>query len=149
MSITLYLWVVFIRISPLFLILIPALHSLQYLLVVWRYKLNEEADQSDAKTRPDSPLIGRLLPTVASVRFGVFIIAGMLLGFVGFWGLPSLLDATVPYDRSLFGSTLFLYMFWIFINVHHYFLDNVMWRRENPETRKYLFSRPAERSSVA
>jgi hypothetical protein len=32
-------------------------------------------------------------------------------------------------------------MFWIFINVHHYFLDNVMWRRENPDTGKYLFGR--------
>jgi len=23
--------------------------------------------------------------------------------------------------------------------VHHYFLDNVMWRRGNPEVAKYLF----------
>jgi hypothetical protein len=23
--------------------------------------------------------------------------------------------------------------------VHHYFLDNVMWRRGNPEVSKYLF----------
>jgi hypothetical protein len=34
---------------------------------------------------------------------------------------------------------MFLFVFWICINVHHYFLDNVMWRRENPDTRKYLF----------
>ena len=34
---------------------------------------------------------------------------------------------------------MFLFVFWIFINVHHYFLDNVMWRRENPDTKKYLF----------
>jgi hypothetical protein len=37
------------------------------------------------------------------------------------------------------GSTLFLFTFWIFINIHHYFLDNVMWRRGNPEVSKYLF----------
>ena len=34
---------------------------------------------------------------------------------------------------------LFLFTVWIFINVHHYFLDSVMWRRENPDTRLYLF----------
>ena len=28
----------------------------------------------------------------------------------------------------------------LFINVHHYFLDSVMWRRENPDTRRFLFS---------
>ena len=47
----------------------------------------------------------------------------------------------MPYDHQAFNGTLFLFMFWIFINVHHYFLDNVMWRRENPETGKYLFGR--------
>ena len=44
----------------------------------------------------------------------------------------------MPYDRGIFGSQMFLFMFAIFINVHHYFLDNVMWRRENPDIAKYL-----------
>ena len=74
-------------------------------------------------------------------RLGAFVLSGLLLGFIGFWGLPLLLDATVPYDRALFGNTMFVFVFWIFINVHHYFLDNVMWRRENPDTRKHLFGR--------
>jgi hypothetical protein len=33
-------------------------------------------------------------------------------------------------------------MFYIFINVHHYFLDNVMWRRGNPDVQQYIFGRP-------
>ena len=28
---------------------------------------------------------------------------------------------------------------WTFINLHHYFIDSVTWRRENPETRRHLF----------
>ena len=33
----------------------------------------------------------------------------------------------------------FLLAAWIFINVHHYFLDSVVWRKGNPETGRYLF----------
>ena len=61
------------------------------------------------------------------------------LGFAGFWGLPLLLQAAVDYDRTLFGDYLFLFVSWIFINVHHYFIDNVLWRRDNPETKRWLF----------
>ena len=28
----------------------------------------------------------------------------------------------------------------LFINVHHYFIDNVLWRFKNPEVRAYLLS---------
>jgi len=27
------------------------------------------------------------------------------------------------------------------VNVHHFFMDSVIWRRDNPETR-YLFAQP-------
>ena len=37
---TLYLWVIFVRINPLVLAIVPTFHSLQYLAVVWRYQLN-------------------------------------------------------------------------------------------------------------
>ncbi len=41
-----------------------------------------------------------------------------------------------------FGPTLFMFVFWIFVNVHHDFLDSVMWPRENPNTGRLLFSQP-------
>jgi hypothetical protein len=62
-----------------------------------------------------------------------------LLGATGFWWAPRLFDALVPYDHAALGGAAFLFMFWIFINVHHYFIDNVIWRRDNPETGAYLF----------
>ena len=60
----------------------------------------------------------------------------MVLGALGFWGLPILLDNLVPYNQEIFGATVFFFMFWIFINVHHYFLDNVMWRATKSRCRQ-------------
>ena len=64
------------------------------------------------------------------------------VGFVGGFGVPRSIDAILPYDKHLFGPSLFLFSFYIFINIHHYFLDNVMWRRGNPDVQQYIFKRP-------
>ena len=134
---TLYLWVVFVRINPLVLAIVPTFHSLQYLAVVWRYQLNAGAQA--AASAP--PLLARLLPAQWS-SFVFFIALGVFLGFLGFYGLPRSFDWAVPYDRHLLGPSLFLFAFYIFINIHHYFLDNVMWRRGNPDVQQYLFAKP-------
>ncbi|MFD3264938.1 hypothetical protein [Phenylobacterium ferrooxidans] len=123
-GVSLYIWLVFMRINPLWLLVIPAFHSLQYLAVVWRYQGNVERAKAGDWRR----------------GFAVFVASGVALGFVGFWALPNLLDAVIPYDHAVFGTTACLFAVWIFINIHHFFLDNVMWRRENPDTRAHLFS---------
>ena len=86
------------------------------------------------------PPLRHLAPSKASLRLAGFVGVGIILGVAGFWGLPRLSDMVVTYDTELFGATMFMFMFWIFINLHHYFLDNVIWRRENPETGKFLFA---------
>ena len=71
-----------------------------------------------------------------------------MLGAAGFWWAPNAIDAPGGYDRAVFGTTLFLCIGWIFINIHHYFMDSVIGRGDNPETRRYLCSlsgRPATR----
>jgi len=133
----LYAWLVFVTIDPVFLLIVPAFHSLQYLVVVWRYQLNRNAARPDAGLRPRA--LGGRLPRRATLRLLLFLVAGVAIGWLGFWGLPEWLGARVDYDKVTFGPALFLFHFWIFINVHHYFLDSVMWRRENPETRRHLF----------
>jgi hypothetical protein len=55
-------------------------------------------------------------------------------------GVPRFIDSVLPYDKRVFGPSLFLFMAYIFINVHHYFLDNVMWRRGNPDVQQYIFA---------
>ncbi len=70
----------------------------------------------------------------------LFVLLGMILGVLGFWAIPILLQVLVTYDASVFGASMFMFIFFIFINVHHYFLDNVIWRRDNPDMRRYLFN---------
>ena len=134
--VTLYVWVLFpALVAPtafvvLMVLATPAAHSLQYLIVAWRYQLNVERDKSHIE-RQDS-LFAKPVP-----RLVYFYIFGVVISFFGFWILPTALQL-FSYNRDVFGSQMFLFMLAIFINVHHYFLDNVMWRRENPDIAKYL-----------
>lgn len=135
---SLYLWILIARINPLWLLVVPALHSLQYLAVVWRYQTNVERDVLDAARDPEPKILSVLGPRY-KLRVWGFIIGGAALGYLGFWLIPFMLTALVPYDKQVLGSSLFFFIVLVFINVHHYFLDNVMWRRGNPEVSKYLF----------
>lgn len=126
---TLYMWTGG-RVAPVMLLLIPAFHSLQYLIVVWRFELNRAgADAAKAGGGMSPP-----------VRFILFVAIGIVLGLAGFWWIPKFLEAHVDLNIADFEGAVFLFAFWIFINVHHYFIDNVIWRRDNPETKAFLFS---------
>lgn len=138
--VSLYAWLLFVHQHPLWILVVPALHSLQYLIVVWRFELNVGRSEADHDTAQGvTAALARFLGSPVAAHLALFAAGGLALGFVGFWGLPMLLNSYVPYDRQVFGDMLFLFVMWIFINVHHYFIDNVMWRRENPETRRFLF----------
>ncbi|PAQ00758.1 hypothetical protein LRP31_07420 [Mesorhizobium mediterraneum] len=50
-----------------------------------------------------------------------FIIIGGILGILGFWLVPIALSVLVPYNKEVFGSSLFLLIAWIFVNAHHTF----------------------------
>jgi hypothetical protein len=139
-GITLYLWQLFIAINPVWLLIVPALHSLQYLAVVSRFELNRAKDVPDAMDLAAPGMLHRLLPLRYQQRALGFAVAGIILGFLMFWGVPVLLETVVAYPRETERTMAFLFAAWVFVNVHHYFLDNVMWRSQNPETRKYLFA---------
>ena len=133
----LYLWTLFLGINPIYAAFIPAFHSLQYLLIVWRYEINESAVlASDRKDCKDDSATRRFV----ILRVAYFIGFGLLLGYAGFWLIPEFLDGTIPYSSEIFGATLFVFMFRLFINIHHYLIDNVIWRRQNTDARKYLFA---------
>lgn len=127
---TLYVWLA-ARFQPMALMFVPAFHSLQYLIVVGRYEANRTRTRVEAGEDTRSPLANWAL-----FRFAAMCV---LLGLTGFWWAPRLFDNVVNYDADIFGDTAFFFMFWIFINIHHYFMDNVIWRRENPETAACLF----------
>lgn len=139
-GVSLYVWLLFVHVHPLWALVVPALHSIQYLIVVWRFELNYEKDHVKKPEFRGNSLVRELFGENLAAHLALFGAGGLAIGFLGFWGVPMLLNAFMPYDKELFGGALFLFVAWIFINVHHYFLDNVMWRRENPDTKRFLFS---------
>ena len=139
-AVSIYVWLYLARVDPILLLIVPFFHSLQYLCVVWRYQANLEAETLRSPDRlPAGPGWARTL----TARLLRFVLIGGLLGGAGFWIAPHILDSVVGYDRAVFGATLFIFIGWTFINIHHYFIDSVIWRRENAATRRYLLARQA------
>ncbi|PJB71591.1 MAG: hypothetical protein CO093_04765 [Alphaproteobacteria bacterium CG_4_9_14_3_um_filter_47_13] len=66
-----------------------------------------------------------------------FLVIGFGAGALLFIAFPLWLDQIVPYNKEIFDPSLFVYCFLIFLNIHHYFIDFALWRRDNPEM-KYL-----------
>jgi hypothetical protein len=132
----LYLWLLAFHYDLIFAIFIPAFHSLQYLLFTWRYQLNKVS----AETGQTMGTPALKLARPALMRFAKFVGWGLVLGWVGFMGLPSLFHASLSPDPALFGPAVFVFIFVMWINIHHYFIDNVIWRRDNEDVRKYLFA---------
>lgn len=127
--VTVWLWVVYSSIDPLMVYLIPALHSVQYLYFVWLLKRNE------GRAEEGPPLFQR----PAAVRVGVLAVSAVALGWLILHAAPAAFDNAFSIDDATqagdLGVTPFLAAFVTFVNLHHYFMDWVLWRRDNPETR--------------
>jgi hypothetical protein len=132
--VTIWLWTIFTGLDPLVRYVIPALHSIQYLYFVWLMKRNE------ARVSEGPPSFG---PPV-SAQLGLFALSALALGWLLFRGAPSLLDGMFVAPRAAraasdpLGPTPYFAAFFVVVNIHHYFMDHVIWRRENPET-EYLY----------
>lgn len=128
--ITVWAWTIYSSIDPLLRYAIPALHSIQYLYFVWLMKRNE------ARSQEGPPSFGRPV----AVRVGGLAVGALVLGWLLFHGVPGFLDgAFVPRARrnvivGPLGETPFFAAFYVFVNIHHYFMDHVVWRRDNPDT---------------
>ncbi len=123
-------WSVFSSIDPLVRYAVPALHSLQYLYFVGLLRGNE------AREREREPYF----ETSARTRLAVLALSAIALGFFLFDVAPALLDDFFlpPGGRSpedALGPTPYFAALYTFVNLHHYFMDAVIWRRDNPETR--------------
>ncbi len=125
-------WSIWSGADPLVRYAIPALHSVQYLYFVWLLKRNE------AREREGAPWF----EASARVRLGVLAASALGLGWVLFHGAPWALDDTVParVRWTDLGPTPYFAAIYTFVNIHHYFMDNVIWRRDNPLVR-YLRAR--------
>jgi hypothetical protein len=123
----LWVWTVYSRAEPLVVYMIPALHSLQYLYFVWLLKVGEghTAEGLPFDSRP------------AGVKLGVFAAAAVAFAWLLFHGVPETLDAAlfVPRGRRVdlgnLGVAPCVAAVFVCVNLHHYFMDAVIWRREN------------------
>ncbi|MEO7329587.1 MAG: hypothetical protein ABI193_13490 [Minicystis sp.] len=134
-------WSIFSGIDPLVRYLIPALHSVQYLYVVWLLKTQE------GREREGPPWF----ETSTRSRIGLLAAAALALGWLLFHGAPTALDDALVARRDRFsdlGATPYFAALYTFVNLHHYFMDHVIWRRDNPLTR-YLRSAPPDRGAAA
>lgn len=134
--VSIWSWMIFSGWDPLLRYAIPALHSIQYLFFVYLIRKNE------AKANEGPPKFGRPV----AVQLATIGIASLGLGWLLFHGLPEFLDLAftkkIPEgDVDEMGPTPIFAALFTFVNLHHYFMDHVIWRRENPET-KYLADAP-------
>jgi hypothetical protein len=128
-------WSIYSGADPLVRYVVPALHSAQYLYFVRLLEGNR------AREREGPPWF----EASVEVRLGILAASALGLGWILFHGGPWALDDLVPRREraSLLGPTPYFAALYTFVNIHHYFMDHVLWRRENPLTR-YLRAAPAD-----
>ncbi len=125
---SIWAWSVYSNIDRLVVYMVPALHSIQYLYMVWLMKRNEAREREGPPWFEPPP----------RTRLGILAVSAVGLGAVLFHFAPTALDDFFTPKKSAFtdmGPTPWFAGLYALVNVHHYFMDNVIWRRENPETR--------------
>ena len=135
---SIWAWSIWSSIDPLVVYVVPALHSVQYLYFVSLLKGNE------AREREGPPWF----ETSARARVGLLAVGAVALGWVLFHGAPTALDDLLVPRRLrgpavMMGPAPYFAAIFAFVNLHHYFMDHVIWRRDNPHTR-YLFASRAD-----
>jgi hypothetical protein len=73
-----------------------------------------------------------------AVRMGLLAASALALGWFLFRGAPRALDAqfaSLATTGPELGPTPYFAALYAFVNIHHYFMDTVIWRKQNPDTR--------------
>ena len=109
--------------QPQLFVVIALFHSLQYFPFVARV----EATRYRIERRPYP--FGRLI--------GFFLLMAAF-GYMAFEYVPNTLDLQTN-ATTQFGLGFFIIAIVAYINIHHYFIDNVLWRFKNREVRELLF----------
>jgi hypothetical protein len=111
-----------LQFNPLCLAIIPFFHSLQYLAFVYRIEMSEDIRGHH----------GPLFPSLLALGL-------IFVGWLTFMALPGNLDDLLANKRYC-GVSYFVICFSLFINIHHYFLDNTLWKiRDDALVSRALF----------
>jgi hypothetical protein len=115
-------WMPQTRQFEFYFLLTPLFHSLQYLAFVYKME--------DTRLRSEPHREARATALVVGI---------VLAGWLAFEFVPNSLDNVL----GTFNAWQMFFFFtaaMLFINIHHYFIDNVLWRFRDPEVRAYLLS---------
>lgn len=110
-----YCWYIMVDVNPSSLFLVQGFHALQYLMFPVRVELNEYPD-----------------PRHKWRHLLLYYVALVVLGLIGFhWSdlLGGVADSRLPIVTATF----------VVLNLHHYFIDAVIWKIRDPEVRQSLF----------
>jgi hypothetical protein len=103
---------------------VPFFHSLQYLAFV--HKIEKNPNPTPSKLNP-------------GWKDATKIITILLIGILAFELIPGLLDRSYRTKDTL-EVWYFLASAALVINIHHYFIDSVIWKLGDPEIRKKLLT---------
>ena len=115
-------WLPQTRQYEFYFLLTPMFHSLQYLAFVYRM---EETRLRSERHR--------------EIKGTALVLGIILAGWMAFEFVPNTLDNVVG-TFTAWQMFFFFTAAMLFINIHHYFIDNVLWRFRDPEVRAYLLS---------
>lgn len=136
---SLLIWYIPLFSHPGFGYLIPFFHSLQYLVFVTVYKKNEATFKAQSFKDKEQRKVW------VQGFFGYLGVAG-ILGALFFSWLPNGLDTYSAMAPGVMGPTPWMALFILFINIHHYFIDNVIWKSDNEQVKKYLFQAQSQKT---
>ena len=115
-------WLPATRQFEFYFLLTPLFHSLQYLTFVYKME--------------NTRLRGMRHP---EVRGAVLVLGVVLAGWLAFELVPNEMDNALKTFEA-WQMFFFFTAATLFINIHHYFLDNVLWRFKDPHVRQYLLN---------
>jgi len=117
-----FVWFVLGSRLPSFYEFVPLFHALQYLLVAWVVQLKEKLD-----SRALAP--SQRFVVWESARWVVLNVAG---GALLFWALPRL-GASAGFSLGFATAVVFAG-----VQIHHFFVDGVIWKLKNPRVSSPL-----------
>jgi hypothetical protein len=113
---------------PAFNEFVPFFHAVQYLLIAWVMQVGESLGNK-------APADRRRFVVLESARWAAFnLVGGVLL----FWALPrlgSVAGFTLPFATAVVISA---------VQIHHFFVDGVIWKLRNPKVASPLMSSVGE-----
>jgi hypothetical protein len=115
-------WMPQTRQYEFYFLLTPLFHSLQYLAFVYKMEDTRLRSERHRELRATSLVVGIVLA-----------------GWLAFEFVPNTLDNVLG-TFNAWNMFFFFTAAMLFINIHHYFIDNVLWRFRDPEVRAYLLS---------